>query len=59
MRDWRSQGGRYQVRLSDAWIDVPDDAVIPEPNRIGQTVVWFVHQNGKPVVTCFLAGALS
>lgn len=49
----------YRVRIEGNWIDVPSDAVIPEPNKIGQTIVWFVHQNGKPVVTCFLPGALS
>jgi hypothetical protein len=56
--DWRSSGDRYQVKVSDDWVDVPKDAVIAEPNRLGQTIVWFINRDGKPVVTCFLPGAL-
>lgn len=57
--DWRTEGGRYQVKVSDVWVTVPDDAVITEPNRIGQTIVWFMFSGGKPFVTCFLPGALT
>ena len=28
------------MRLDGEWIDVPDEAVITEPNRIGRTMVW-------------------
>src|SRR5258706_13697176 len=31
--DWESKDGRYRVRLENNWIDVPDDALITEPNR--------------------------
>jgi hypothetical protein len=54
--DWQTKGGRYQVRIDGQWIDVPEDAVITEPNRIGQTVVWYVRHDGVPAVTCFLPG---
>src|ERR1700737_4152664 len=30
--DWESKDGHYRVRLENGWIDVPDDAVITEPN---------------------------
>jgi hypothetical protein len=54
--EWRSRDGHYQVLIDAAWIDVPDDAVITEPNKDGRTVVWFRHQDGVPVVTCFMPG---
>ena len=30
--DWESKDGHYRVQLEGRWIDVPDDAVITEPN---------------------------
>src|SRR5262245_19322823 len=41
--DWESHQGHYRVRLDGEWIDVPDDAVITEPNRAGRTMVWPVR----------------
>jgi hypothetical protein len=38
--DWESKNGHYRVRLQNEWIDVPDDAVITEPNLAGRTMVW-------------------
>lgn len=55
--DWQSKDGHYQVRLEGGWVDVPEDAVIGEPNKIGQTIVWMYRVNGEPVVTCFLPGS--
>jgi hypothetical protein len=57
--DWRSHDGHYQVRLREDWIDVPEDAVITEPNRIGQTIVWFGYRDGNPIVNCFLPGSMT
>src|SRR5437879_9014956 len=37
--DWESKDGHYRVRLEGRWIDVPDDAVVTEPNRAGRTMV--------------------
>ena len=34
------KGGRYRVRIEGEWHEVPEDAVITEPNRVGQTMVW-------------------
>jgi len=31
--DWQSGNGHYRVRLDGEWIDVPDEAVITEPNH--------------------------
>jgi len=54
--DWESKDGHYRVRLENNWVDVPDDAVITEPNRAGRTMVWplrFMHsvfsESGAPV----------
>jgi hypothetical protein len=57
--DWRSQDGRYQVRLNDEWVDVPDDALITEPNRIGRTMVWPMFRDGKMVPRCFMPGSMT
>jgi hypothetical protein len=61
--DWESINGHYRVRLEGQWIDVPDDAVIKEPNMYGPTIVWPINiwgANGKntPMIRCFLPGAL-
>jgi hypothetical protein len=55
--DWRSHDGHYQVKLNGEWLDVPDSAVIGEPNRLGQAIVWFGYRDGVAVVNCFLGGA--
>ena len=34
--DWETAGNHYRVRIDGAWVDVPDEAVITEPNRIGR-----------------------
>lgn len=56
--DWESRGGRYRVRLNGEWIDVPDDAVITEPNRAGRTMVWPVPIVGGVGIRCFMPGAM-
>jgi len=56
--DWEARDGRYRVRLNGEWLDVPDDAVVTEPNRYGPAIVWpIVDATGKTVVRCFIAGA--
>ena len=61
--DWDSKDGHYRVRLDGEWIDVPDDAVIKEPNRAGPTMVWpFLMWDGKShsvVVRCFMPGSMT
>jgi hypothetical protein len=55
--DWRSKDGRYQVRLEGQWIDVPEGAVITEPNRAGRTMVWPVRgYYAGLTVRCFMPG---
>ena len=56
--DWEARDGHYRVRIEGEWVDVPDDAVIKEPNRAGHVMVWPYHQDGKPRVRCFMPGAM-
>ncbi len=57
--DWKSDRGHYQVRLDGAWIDVPDDAVITEPNRDGRTMVWPLKGYLGTSVRCFMPGSMT
>jgi hypothetical protein len=63
--DWDNDHGHYRVKLDGKWIDVPDDAVITEPNRAGVTMVWPLYQfmGGQPVglisIRCFMPGSLA
>ena len=56
--DWESKGGHYRVRLENNWIDVPDDALITEPNRVGRTMVWPFWLDGKTLIRCFMPGSM-
>lgn len=62
--DWESKDGRYRVRLEGEWWDVPDDAVITEPNRAGRTMVWPIIYRGlgAPIrieIRCFIPGSMT
>jgi len=56
--DWDSKDGHYRVRLDGEWIDVPDDAVIKEPNRAGRTMVWPIDSAFGKTIRCFLPGTM-
>ena len=56
--DWDTQNGRYRVRIQGEWIEVPDAAVITEPNRFGPAVVWpYNDRYGNTQIRCFIPGA--
>ena len=57
--DWESKNGHYRVRLSGQWFDVPDDAVIRQPNLDGRTMVWPIWLNGEENVRCFMPGVMT
>jgi hypothetical protein len=58
--DWDTKDGKYRVNINNVWIDVPDAAVVKEPNRFGPAVVWpYQDQNGVTQIRCFLPGAES
>lgn len=53
---WDTTTKGYKVLIEDKWIDVPDDAVIHGPNKLGHAEVWYYHVDGLPMVRCFLPG---
>ena len=61
--DWEARNGKYRVRIDGEWIDVPDDAVITEPNLAGVTMVWPIRfwEAGKQtiVIRCFMVGPMT
>jgi hypothetical protein len=57
--DWESKDGHYRVRLEGEWIDVPEDAVITEPNRIGRTMVWPLRGYLGVSIRCFMPGSMT
>jgi hypothetical protein len=61
--DWESHGGHYRVRIEGNWYDVPDDAIINEPNRDGRTIVWPMHVwEGEKLtiaIRCFMPGSMT
>ena len=56
--DWESKDGHYRVRLENIWIDVPDDALITVPNRVGRTMVWPLRFDGQILIRCFMPGSI-
>jgi hypothetical protein len=57
--DWESSSGHYRVRLDGKWLDVPDEAVITGPNRVGRTMVWPMRGDSGPVIRCFMPGSMT
>jgi hypothetical protein len=57
--DWESNSGHYRVRIDNEWIDVPDDAVITEPNRAGRTMVWPIKGSLGTSICCFMPGSMT
>ena len=59
--DWfnKLKSGHYKVRLKGQWVDVPDDAVLNEPNRDGRTWVWPVYMLNSVLIRCFIPGPMT
>lgn len=55
--EYDMDSGRYRVKLDGRWLDVPDDAVITEPNKFGRALVWVDRNGDIPRIRCFLPGA--
>src|SRR6266705_2940856 len=56
--DWETKNGKYRVRIDNEWIDVPQDAVITEPNRAGRTMVWPMKGYLGTSIRCFMPGSM-
>ena len=62
--DWKTEGDHYLVRIEGAWFDVPDQAVIREPNLAGRTMVWPTYYWGpegglRVDIRCFMPGSMT
>ena len=57
--DWETSGGHYRVRIDGQWVEVPDEAVITEPNRIGRTMVWPIRGYLGVTIRCFMPGSMT
>jgi hypothetical protein len=59
--DWATtkDGKHYRVLIDGEWYNVPDEAVIKEPNLDGRTMVWPYYINGKPIIRCFMPGSMT
>ncbi|QWG25547.1 hypothetical protein KMZ93_12050 [Bradyrhizobium sediminis] len=57
--DWESRGGHYRVRIEGEWVDVPEEAVITEPNRVGRTMVWPIRGYLGLTIRCFMPGSMT
>ena len=57
--DWESHEGHYRVRIDNQWVDVPEDAVITEPNRAGRTMVWPLKTAFGVSIRCFMPGSMT
>jgi hypothetical protein len=57
--DWEVKDGHYRVRIEGEWIDVPEEAVITEPNRAGRTMVWPIQGYGGLTIRCFMPGSMT
>ena len=60
--EWDNDTGRYRVRIDGDWYDVPEEALIEKPNKLGYAVVWYYPSydaDGRkvPKIRCFLPGA--
>jgi hypothetical protein len=62
--DWESRDGHYRVRVPIAegsdkseWVDVPEDAILTQPNLSGRTMVWPFYGYQGLTIRCFIVGA--
>jgi len=56
--DWKSKDGKYSVFIGNRWIEVPDDAVLAQPNKADRTMVWPIYLNGETTIRCFIPGSM-
>ena len=61
--DWDSKDGHYRVRIDGKWIDVPENALITEPNKYGPAIVWGYRiggfGGGSYEIRCFIPGSMT
>jgi hypothetical protein len=58
--DWDSRDGKYRVRIEGEWVQVPDGAVLHQPNKDGRTLVWMTKGYGGIItIRCFMPGLMT
>jgi hypothetical protein len=64
--DWDSKDGHYRVRVPEKpnsnnllWVDVPNEALITEPNQTGRTMVWPLYGYQGVSIRCFMPGSMT
>lgn len=57
--DWETKEGSYRVKFQGIWYDVPDEAVVEDPNKAGDALLWMSKGYGGFAVRCFLPGAMT
>jgi hypothetical protein len=55
---WDIVDGKYRVRIGGIWVDVPPEAVLNIPNKLGFARAWTYYRNGVIKIRCFLIGPL-
>lgn len=51
------RNGKYWVPVGGTWTQVPDAALITEPNKFGRPMVWLMLVDGKYAIRCFIPGS--
>ena len=58
--DWESKERPLPRAVLDGeWSDVPEEAVISEPNRVGRTMVWPIYGYMGVAIRCFMPGSMT
>ena len=55
--DWEVKDGHYRVKIDGNWYNVPDEAVLTQPNLYGQTMVWPLRGYMGISIRCFIPGS--
>lgn len=53
------QRAMHGENVETEWVDVPDRAVIEEPNKAGVTLVWPLYGYMGNTIRCFMPGPLA
>lgn len=48
------RGNHYWAPIDGTWTEVPESAVVREPNKVGRAIKWLYYENGKKTFRCFL-----
>lgn len=55
--EYEMKDGSYWAPVDGVLTRVPDEAVITEPNKLGQAMKWLYQENGRKAFRCFIPGA--